>query len=150
VIFDRSLSNDEGPPEIETPAAGEGDGQSHLSASGSPIHTASGHGTSWLHRSRAVNWWAVHEFVAPRIEAVGPFPMLGTPAWCDLPDDHPVKWAAILDASQHWALRVDTCQEATAATSRTISAALDWPAVAKRMQDAAEWLAARPWMRRSA
>ena len=56
--------------------------------------------------------------------------MVGTPAWCELPDDAPAKWAAVLDAAQHWALRVETCQEHLAEASRDVSAAEDWSVIA--------------------
>ncbi|CKS12329.1 phiRv2 phage protein [Mycobacterium tuberculosis] len=62
--------------------------------------------------SRAVSWWSVHEYVAPTLAAAVEWPMAGTPAWCDLDDTDPVKWAAICDAARHWALRVETCQAA--------------------------------------
>jgi hypothetical protein len=139
-------STTETPPETETSAA-RGDGQSHQSAS-SQFQLDQHHDTSWWVGSQAVNWWAVHEFVAVRIETVGPFPMVGTPAWCDLPDDDPVKWAALLDAAQHWALRVNTCQEAMAEASKTISDAVDWPRVAREFQQRSEFYAEKPYLRR--
>jgi hypothetical protein len=74
--------------------------------------------------------------------------MAGTPAWCDLPDDHPVKWAAVLDAAQHWALRMDTCQEAMAEASKTISDAVDWPRVGREFQQRSEFYAGKPYLRR--
>lgn len=46
----------------------------------------------------------------------------------------PVKWAAICDAARHWALRVETCQAASAEASRDVSAAADWPAVSREIQ----------------
>ena len=63
----------------------------------------------------------------PRIRYRSPRPgkrlaELGTPAWCSLANDDPRKWAALLDASEHWALRVDTCQEARCEASSDISA----------------------------
>ena len=67
------------------------------------------------------------------------------------PDDaDPAKWAALLDAAQHWALRVETCQEARADASRTVSGALDWSALAHEIVQRAEFYAARPWLRRAA
>lgn len=73
--------------------------------------------------SRAVSWWSVHEHVAPVLDAAGSWPMAGTPAWRQLDDADPRKWAAICDAARHWALRVETCQEAMAQASRDVSAA---------------------------
>lgn len=78
-------------------------------------------------------WWGVHEWVNPFLERIGAWPMVGTTAWSDLADDDPAKLAALLDAAQHWALRVDTCQEAMAEASRAVSQAADWGAIAQRM-----------------
>ena len=39
------------------------------------------------------------------------------------------KWAAVLDGGQHWALRLETCQEARCEASRGVSAAEDRPAL---------------------
>jgi hypothetical protein len=77
-----------------------------------------------------VSWWSVHEYVAPLLERAGPWPTLGTPAWCDLDDTDPRKVAALFDAAQHWALRVETCQQQLAEASRDVSAAADWSAIA--------------------
>ncbi|NKE28295.1 DUF2742 domain-containing protein, partial [Mycobacterium tuberculosis] len=41
---------------------------------------------------------------------------------------------AICDAARHWALRVETCQAASAEASRDVSAAADWPAVSREIQ----------------
>jgi hypothetical protein len=81
-----------------------------------------------------VSWWSVHEFVAPLLDQVGGWPTVDTPAWCVLGDDDPVKLAALLDAAQHWALRVETCQQAKCAASREISAAADWAAIATEIR----------------
>ncbi|WP_052613932.1 DUF2742 domain-containing protein, partial [Mycobacterium tuberculosis] len=83
--------------------------------------------------SRAVSWWSVHEHVAPVLDAAGSWPMAGTPAWRQLDDADPRKWAAICDAARHWALRVETCQEAMAQASRDVSAAADWPGIAREI-----------------
>ena len=74
--------------------------------------------------------------------------MAGTPAWCALDDDHPVKLAAAFDAAQHWALRVDTAQDSQAAASRAISAAFDWAAVGRENQQRADFYADKPYLRR--
>jgi hypothetical protein len=102
--------------------------------------------------SQAVSWWEVHLYrdrMLNRLGVQAP-PMVGTVAWCDLADDDPVKLAAVIDAAQHWALRVDTAQEAQAAASQAISAAVDWAAVGRRNQQHADFLAANPWARRVA
>jgi hypothetical protein len=79
--------------------------------------------------SRAVAFWPVVEFVAPFLEAADAWPMAGSEQWRALPNDHPAKWAALLDAARHWALRVETCQQQLADASRAVSAATDWPAI---------------------
>lgn len=81
--------------------------------------------------SRTVDWWPVHQYVEPKLAEVLGWPMVGTLAWQRLDDEHPAKLAAIFDAAQHWALRVDTCQEAHAEASRDISMAADWPRIAR-------------------
>jgi hypothetical protein len=92
----------------------------------------------------------VHEHVSSLLTSVGHWPMVGTPAWCELADDDPVKLAALFDAAQHWALRVETCQEAHCDASRAIAGALDWSALAREINVRADWYAARPWLRRAA
>jgi hypothetical protein len=98
--------------------------------------------------SQQVAWWEVHSYVAPLLEAVGSWPTVGTPAWCDLVDDDPRKLAALLDASRHWALRVETCQTAQIQASHAISAAADWSAIAYRFLGRAQFYAERPWLKR--
>ena len=74
--------------------------------------------------------------------------MAGTPAWCALGDDDPAKLAALLDAAQHHALRVENCQQAKCEASREISAAADWPAIARELRDINEFYTANPWAKR--
>lgn len=100
--------------------------------------------------SQQVNWWDVHEHVTPTLNQVGSWPMAGTPQWCALDDDDPVKLAALLDAAQHWALRVETNQQAECEASRAISAAADWSAIAQHHRRHAEFYAERPWLKRVA
>jgi hypothetical protein len=83
--------------------------------------------------SQQVDWWAVHEHVVAVLGRVGTWPAAGTPAWCDLPGDDIRKTAALFDAAQHWALRVETCQAHLADASQAISAAADWHAVAAHL-----------------
>jgi len=83
--------------------------------------------------SLAVSWWSVVEYVEPMLAAAGSWPMLGTPEWVGLPDDHPAKLAALLDAARHWALRVETAQEAQAEASKSVAASADWPDVARQI-----------------
>ena len=83
--------------------------------------------------SQQVSWWQVHTHVAPLLASVGSWPMVGTPAWSALDDDDPVKLAALYDAAQHWALRLETHQQALADASRDVSAAEDWPSIAREI-----------------
>lgn len=98
--------------------------------------------------SQQVAWFEVHAFVAPYLTRAGYWPIAGTPAWCALDDNDPVKWAAVLDAARHWALRVETAQQAQCEASRDISAAYDWGAIGQRVRDRREFYAAHPWLKR--
>lgn len=99
--------------------------------------------------SQEVNWWTVHEWVQPALDALDSWPMAGTIEWHQLDDTDPRKLASLLDAARHWALRVDTCQQAHADAGEAISAAAPWAAIAQRTLTAARWYAERPWARRS-
>src|ERR1700759_5471305 len=99
--------------------------------------------------SQQVSWWEVRELILPILNQVNDWPMLGTPAWCSLAHDDPRKWAALLDGAQHWALRVESCQESHAEASRAVSAAADWPKVARELHHRNDFYAARPWLRRA-
>jgi hypothetical protein len=98
--------------------------------------------------SQAVSFWDVHLFAQKRIDTVVDFPLIGSPAWCALPDMHPAKWAAVVDAAQHWALRLETNQAAMAEASRAVSAAVDWSAVSREVQQRRSFRAERPWLQR--
>jgi hypothetical protein len=100
--------------------------------------------------SQQVSWWSLHDFVAEELDRVGTWPMVGTPAWWALAHDHPAKRAALLDAAQHWALHVELNQEARGEASRDVSAAADWPAVAREINERNDFYAARPWLKREA
>ena len=82
--------------------------------------------------SRQVAWWLVYQLVAGHLGSQ-PQVIAGTPAWQQLPDDHPDKWAAIWWAAVWWALETDIRQECLADTSHEISRAADWPALARRL-----------------
>lgn len=97
-----------------------------------------------------VSWWSVHEHVAPILSSVESWPMAGTPAWCALDDDDPVKTAALFDAAQHFALRVETCQQAHCDASREVAGAVDWSALGREINERADFYASRPWLRRVA
>jgi hypothetical protein len=62
--------------------------------------------------SQQTSWSDVHAWVLPKLHLVEDWPMVGSPAWCQLGDRDLAKWAAVLDAAQHWALRIETCQQA--------------------------------------
>jgi organic hydroperoxide reductase OsmC/OhrA len=74
--------------------------------------------------------------------------MVGTPAWCALDDDDPAKLAALLDAAQHHALRVEIAQEARADASKVIEAAEDWPTISRKVKAHNNFQAAHPWAKR--
>jgi Protein of unknown function (DUF2742) len=77
-------------------------------AEGSPTTTSSAERSAVsltaLVASQQVSWWSVHEHVAPLLDQIESWPMVGTPAWCRLADDDPRKLAALYDAARHWAL----------------------------------------------
>ena len=106
------------------------------------------HGDEIAASSRAVDWWTVHVFVDPWLTAFRGWPMVGTPDWCALPDDSPIKWAALLDAAQHWALRLEGRGQACAEASKAISASYDWAAISNEIRQRGDYLAANPWARR--
>ncbi|CAN5523537.1 hypothetical protein BH09ACT7_BH09ACT7_08440 [soil metagenome] len=91
----------------------------------------------------------MHELVEPVLTSVGTWPMVGSALWQQLDDHDPMKWAAILDAARHWALRVDTSQEARAEASRAIAGAADWATLSREIRQRTEFYAERPWLRRA-
>ncbi|OBB46774.1 hypothetical protein A5752_25355 [Mycobacterium sp. 852002-51961_SCH5331710] len=95
-----------------------------------------------------MSWWSVHTYVAPLLESAGSWPMAGTPEWCNLDDDDPRKWAALLDAAQHHALRMETAQEHQCAASRDVAAAADWTVIARKTRDRNEFYTQLPWLKR--
>lgn len=102
--------------------------------------------------SQEVNWWAVHEYVEKLSNALDSSwpPLLGTPAWCQLDDEDPAKLASLLDASQHFALRLETSQAALRQASKALATEHDWSAVSQEIRGLQEFRAARPWMKREA
>lgn len=97
--------------------------------------------------SSNVNWWNVAEFVAPVLDRVGTWPLIGTIEWYELPDDAPAKIAAVFDAARHWALKVECNQRARDQAGEAISAAEDWSAVAQVNLRRAQWEREHPWAR---
>lgn len=100
--------------------------------------------------SQQVSWLDVHDFAVPRLRKVEDWPMIGSPAWCQLGDRDLAKWASVLDAAQHWALRIEYFQQAECEASRAISGAVDWLAVARIAKRRADFYSARPWLKRRA
>jgi hypothetical protein len=98
--------------------------------------------------SQQVSSWSVHEFVQPLLTQLGSWPMVGTPAWCVLDDDDPAKVAALLDAAQHWALRIETSQQDLCDASRLIAGAADWSVLAQKSTQRNAFYAAHPWLTR--
>lgn len=84
--------------------------------------------TSDFTSSQQVSWLAVHRYAQPHLTRVGHWPMIGTTAWAQLERFDPAKWAAILDAAQHWALRIEGHQQARIDASHTLSTCTDWRA----------------------
>jgi len=100
--------------------------------------------------SQQVNWWSVHQWVLPKLAKAGTWPTAGTPEWCALDDKDPRKWAALLDAGQHWALRMETMQQALCELSRDVSAAEDWSTIAQDIRARNELYTEKPWLKRVA
>jgi len=98
--------------------------------------------------SQQVSWWDVHEYVDSLLDEIKNWPMIGSPAWCALSDDDPAKLAAIYDAAQHWALRIESCQRQMAQTSRDVADAADWAAIGREAAQIEAFYKERPWLRR--
>ena len=100
--------------------------------------------------AQSVSFWPVHKFVTEILKQVNGWPMAGTPAWCSLTHEDPAKWAALLDAAQHHALRVDMAQEALADASHEISVSADWRGIAGEVLARELFWANHPWVKRVA
>jgi hypothetical protein len=98
--------------------------------------------------SRQVSWWPVHEFITERVAQANNLPIAGTPAWCALADNDPLKLLALAAEGEHHVLRMETAQEARAEASRVIAGAADWRAISREIQQRAHFRAARPWLTR--
>jgi len=98
--------------------------------------------------SRTADWWAVHSFVAPWLDAADDYPMAGTLAWQELSSNDPQKWAALLDAASHHILRVETAQAQRAEAAKAVAGATDWPQVAREIRQRSAFREAHPWARR--
>jgi Protein of unknown function (DUF2742) len=122
--------------------------QAHEHRSGEPRQGRDG--AARCVSSQQVSWWSAHEYAAPLLAEAGSWPTVGTPEWCDLAGSDPRKLAAIFDAAQHWALRLETCQQDQCQASRDISAAEDWSAIGREALILRAFYAARPWLKRVA
>ncbi|WP_319454248.1 MULTISPECIES: DUF2742 domain-containing protein [unclassified Mycobacterium] len=100
--------------------------------------------------ARTIDWWPVHELVAPLLSTVDLLPTVGSLPWQALDDRDPVKWAAVLDGGRHWALHLDARQEAMGDASRAIATATSWASVAREVKQRSDFYAGRPWLRRVA
>jgi hypothetical protein len=77
--------------------------------------------------SRQISWWPVHEFIAKLVAEHGrDLPVVGTPAWCALPDHDQAKLLALAAAGEHHVLRVETAQAAMAEASKAVAAGTEW------------------------
>lgn len=102
-------------------------------------------------QSQQVNWRAVHRFVTPLLQTVGSWPTVGTIEWHQLHDDDLVKYAALFDAAQHWALRLESCQVARCEAGRAISAGaplVDDDLLSLRTKPAVDWKSVAQEIRR--
>ncbi len=98
--------------------------------------------------ARSVSWWSVQEFVAPLLAQAESWPTAGTPAWCALPAEDPLKWLALFDAARHHALRIECAQEALADAAKEISKDHDWRAISQEISQRRSFYTARPYLKR--
>lgn len=82
-----------------------------------------------MNGSRQVTYLPVYELLAPLLGDPGLVP--GTPAWCQLDDDSPEKWQAVLWAAMWWAVAEDARQAALAEASRSVAAEADWSRIGR-------------------
>ncbi|MDZ7884748.1 MAG: DUF2742 domain-containing protein [Mycobacterium sp.] len=84
--------------------------------------------------TRAVDFYEVHRLVTPILDAIEPWPVAGTLTWQQLDDTDPTKWAAVLDIARYGTLHLQLRQEALTQASHDVSAAADWPAIARALR----------------
>jgi hypothetical protein len=101
-------------------------------------------------QSQQVSWELVHQFLEAAVAQAncGPLPWAGTPEWCAMADGDPRKLLALAAAGEHHILRVEVAQTARGEASRAVSAAVDWPKIARELKGRNDFYAARPWLRR--
>lgn len=104
--------------------------------------------TDWRLGSQVVHWWEFHQWATPYLQTVDGWPTIGTHPWFDLDDTDPRKWAAVIDAAQHHALRIEIAQDARREASHDIAAAFDWAAIGNRIRRHRQWLKQHPWAKR--
>jgi hypothetical protein len=97
--------------------------------------------------SRQIAYLTVYELISPILGQPGLIP--GTPAWCELDDEDPEKWRAVLWAAVWWCVDHEARQEAMADAGREISSAADWSAVSRGIRSRTDLFNARPWLRRA-
>lgn len=61
--------------------------------------------------SRQVDWWSVYTWSRQFLANAGDFPQAGTPAWGALDNDDPRRLYGVLEAAQHWTVRLDALQQ---------------------------------------
>lgn len=98
--------------------------------------------------SQQASWWPVHEFITELVAQANNLPVAGTPAWCALADNDPLKLLSLAAAGEHHVLRVETAQEARAEASRDVAAAADWRAISRDIQQRAHFRASHTWAKR--
>ncbi len=93
--------------------------------------------------SRTVVWVPVQDYATRLADQLGvdlsvrlPFP--GTLSWLALPDDSPIKRAALLLAASQRVLHLEIEQENLAEASKDVADAADWPAVAGEVRRRAD------------
>jgi hypothetical protein len=96
-------------------------------------------------------WFEVHYINRQRrqlgaLELSGP--ALGSPAWCALPEEHPAKLSAVLNAAEAAAYAISADQAAEAEASRAVSASADWAAIARAVRRRDAFYADKPYLRR--
>lgn len=101
--------------------------------------------------SNEIDFLPVHQRLAPLLDRavlLGEIPVLGSPAWVDIPDDDRRWRDSVVVAGYRWAMAEWLRQDAENQASKELSGSADWSAVAARMRQHAEYLAANPWARR--
>ncbi|SIS22211.1 DUF2742 domain-containing protein [Williamsia sterculiae] len=104
-----------------------------------------------LDSSREVSWAAAHEQLWPvvdRGQRHGDIPIIGTPAWCELPDGDPIKVAAVYAAADQFALHLENLGTALVDASHSVSGSADWSSVARRNNNIAAFYREHPDLRR--